>query len=515
MSKALKRILNQPNFSVEQALEQIKLGDDPNTLNSDKKSLMDLLIGDTFQTTISAANHRAIITLVKTYGVDINKKNSQNKTPLECLLDKIVWNFSDVMALVSLGADPHTLNSLGEPLVHLLIGDPNDLQNLSGGKTKAIIDLVKKYGFDINKPNKQGKTPLQWLLEKKEWATKDAMTLVELGANPKTLDSNGQTLIHRLVTYHPDLKPHNIEAINELVSKYNFNINEPNAHGKTAFQSYLDKKFIEPETVIWFLKLGADPLTKTSQGESLIHKALPYDSYLLEHILRLYKQDVNSKSSQGKTPLESLLAGIFSMTRIESAKTLLQFKADPDSVNSSGDSLLHALASYGADHSQDIREVVEIYRANATLKNSHGVTPLQRGLFQLQAGYGHPNNVSALIDLTNEFAEHVGNTLKLGTNEAIHQLNRLMTNIHNIKKVNTDPLQVQIRGIAFQQLQLVIKDLGDDEKIEKLQWARKQPLFCMHRSDNFFASIGRTRTVTLIDNMIAELSVSQKSCAPN
>ncbi len=433
------------------------------------------------------------------------------KNPLKRLLNQPNFPIENALLLIGLGCDPTTTNSDGHTLAHLLVGDALS-GRLSQEKKDALTTLVRTYKVNINKRNVRNQSPLQCLMDKKNWSTADVMFLIDLGANPNTRDSQGQTIIHRLALINEHkIEYYNQQAIYKLVKQYSADINSRNKQKKTALQCYINQNYFEFYQVLYFLDLDVDSNTKNDKGEPLIHIALHHEQNKLTAFLRKHPQTITSKNAEDKTALQSYMDGGFIDKDI--ATTLLEFKADPHSKNSKGESLLHLYAKYRSDASKEIDDLINIYHTDPTSITSQGFTPLQIVIQALHNNTYHPNNVSVLIDASNEFNEQVSHALKSEDQKEIENLNRLMTRIHANKGYDTAPLQEKIRRIAFNQLQIVIKGLDDnEEQIAKLQWARTQPLFCMHRSDWFLATIGRTHTVTLIDQMIEQIQPKESSC---
>ena len=426
---------------------------------------------------------------------------------LQNLINKKTWLTSDALKLVELGADPNTRDSNGQPLIHLLVN--YDHEQIKPHNLAAIDTLVNRYKADINARNAQNLTALQCLINRKRWFTHNAMKLVQLGADPNTQDSNGQSLIHLLVNYdHAQIKSHNLTAIDTLVNQYKADINANNAQGLTPLQCVMNRKRWFTHDALELVKLGANPNTQNSNGQPLIHLLVNYDAYgikahnhhAIEILVNVYKANINEKNKQGQTALECLLNNPYGFST-KDALLLVRLGANPNTTNSQGETLLHLLATSNLDNSLVIRELIDTYKSDYTIRNGAKKTALDVGAIKT-----HRNTANAyeLMKFDVHFKNEVRDAIQNNPGKLAH-LNKLISAAHSANDSNSYALQGTIREIAFNSLVSSMNELSPGEKIKQLEWARNQPLFCMHRSHFFLARLGRTNTVIKIDKMIADI----------
>jgi len=168
-----------------------------------------------------------------------------------------------------------------------------------------------------------------------------------------------------------------------------------------------------PEAAMKLVRLGANPNTLGTNGESFLHilvrsNALcnhpSVDRYIIELVngntsddaevndiqADDIKADVNVKNVSGLTPLQSLISGNFNP---EAAMRLVCLGANPNVVSTHGESLLHIVVKSNAAGSRPsvsrcISELVNKHKADINIKNASGLTPLENlvnGKFTFEA----------------------------------------------------------------------------------------------------------------------------------
>lgn len=438
-------------------------------------------------------------------------------TLLEKLINQKVWSTADMLTLLKLGEDPNTTNSEGESLIHLLVNYDKD--GIKPHNKEAIAILVNHYQVDLNALNNKGDTALQTIINKKRWMTQDAMKLVALGANPDTKNSNGETLIHLLVNYHPDgIKFHNTQAIANLVNRYKANINSVNKQGYTALQTIINKPRWLTQDAMSLVALGADANTTNMAGESLIHLLSNYDKdgikphnyQAITTLVKDYKADINVKNSIGITALQCLI----NKQNFNTADMLLflNLNADPNTKNSKGDSILHLLAVSKKNNSSIIRTLVQSFKANLNSKNSEDHSALRVSLDTISL-HGNTANAYELIKLSKDKFKNKLIKAVTGNEDTLSNLTTWFNSAFKANDKTSYTLQGEIRHMALEVLKETLVNLNPNEKKEKLEWARKQPLFCAHRSHNFLARLGRTNTISIIDSMLKEIKPTSSPTA--
>lgn len=200
-----------------------------------------------------------------------------------------------------------------------------------------------------------------------------AMELIKAGANPNTKNDNGNSFLHILINHHAaHYDSRHYEYIKILVEVYKADINQKNARGMTSLQCFLHNSGFITEDVMLFVRLGADPDTKDSDGNSLLHILTHYNNIYndshnqdaINELITEYKADVNITNSAGETALECMLAHSEFLTN--NAMQLVGLGGNPNSKNSHGESLLTLLKN--RHHNDDaIHQLLTIYGATEQL----------------------------------------------------------------------------------------------------------------------------------------------------
>lgn len=517
----IKNLLDSPNFKTNVAMALLEAGADVETKSTAGETLLHRLV--TYNTPIQEHNLRAISSLVKNYHANIHSKNAEDKTPLECLISQKNWSTQDALLLVSL-AEPDTMgvskgvrDASGQPLIHCLVNyDANGIQLHN---RKAIATLVNDYNFDINAVDNKGHTALECLINKRPWDIQDALLLASLGSRADTKDSYGQPLIHCFINNKNNaFTSDDSEAITALVNKYNFDINAVDKDGNTALQRLINKKRWYTKDALLLASLGASPDTKDDDGQPLIHQFVTADTYYGEGIkpsnqaalvdlVEKYSFDINATNNQGHTALQCLMNQPHGF-RAEDAMLLVRLGANPNEKSASGESLLHFLAKSSSDNSAAIKKLLTEYSVDISYKNKSESTALEVGFEAITHGKGNSANANILMNYSNDFEEQITNLVKTGKKVFPH-LNKLIFSAHVANGSKSYELQGKIRGTAFEAFKESLLELSLDEKLDKLYWALRQPIFCMHRSHFFFAKLGQTNTITCINKMISEVTAQQ------
>lgn len=203
----LQCLMDQRTWLTTDAFFLIHLGADPNTQDSLGQPLIHRLV-TYHQTGIQEHNKEAISALVKTHKVDVNCKNSEGKTPLECLIGQYNFYAKDALFLVRLGANPNTTNYLGESLLHLLLKSKND-------HSLYIKELITKYHLDVTKKDHLARTAFDAGIASNANSS-NIMALIE----------NSDTFISETKAY---FKANNISKLNDWMTL---------AHNTSGYKNY-------------------------------------------------------------------------------------------------------------------------------------------------------------------------------------------------------------------------------------------------------------------------------------
>jgi hypothetical protein len=199
----LQALMNASSFNSENAMDLIRLGADKNTIVNGK-SLLHILVENNPQ-----GNQDGIIgELIEIHHADINIKDVNGLSPLECLLNASflmgdTWKLRAIMNLIRWSSDnpdsnPNIKRKDGQSLLHMLAEN-----NQTGDFDNEITELVENYAADIDVENNEGETPLAYLLKKSTSKIENCMHLVRLGADPD-VRVNGESLLEQLMKINQD-----------------------------------------------------------------------------------------------------------------------------------------------------------------------------------------------------------------------------------------------------------------------------------------------------------------------
>lgn len=243
---------------------------------------------------------------------------------------------------------------------------------------------------------------------------------------------------------------------------------------------------------------GGDLLTRLSNTMTEQSKTL---------ITTLVKRDrlnIDTLNSDNKTALAYVLNK--ENVNIAEALFLIRLGASPDAANDKGNTLLHILAKSPIDYSAEIQELIEKHKAPFRKTNGSNETALEVGLKTIDEKKTTTTNAYQLIKNCRAMFKELTQQELTEKPGDFSTFNQLISSVHRINDKNSYALQGTIREVLFKQFTKSIQNLSPEERLQKLELARKEPMFAAHRSHFFLAKIGRTNTVILIDKMIAEIT---------
>lgn len=111
--------------------------------------------------------HAEIVLLLLRHGADVNARNGNDLTPLDCAVENMHGEI--VRLLLSAGADVNTRDSFGVTPLHRAIDieveDSNyayDVEGVTRPPSTSITAILIEHGADPDATDKEGETPLQW-----------------------------------------------------------------------------------------------------------------------------------------------------------------------------------------------------------------------------------------------------------------------------------------------------------------------------------------------------------------
>ncbi|KTD75281.1 ankyrin repeat domain-containing protein [Legionella waltersii] len=159
-------------------------------------------------------------------------------------------------------------------------------------------------------------------------------SLIELGANPDTLNHNGYSLLHLLVLNNQ------IEDAYYLIKNHKVNVNVKDKRGFTPLYYMLNESYT-PESIIQMIRLGASPLIRNRKGQAPIHYLL--QNYHFSYTLQLLEVHPESSglSSQDGCPLELMLNNRHRQKyTADNYLTIVRCGANPSTRDAFGSTLL-------------------------------------------------------------------------------------------------------------------------------------------------------------------------------
>ena len=373
------------------------------------------------------------IDLITKYRSDINIKDSNGRTPLHYAASS---NHLEVVQylIIEQHCDPMTKDNDGNTLLHcacynshidivrylLSTGKVNPLARNKNGKspifildhrrrlpmlhlaahqgwTDVFIDLITKYKSDTaNYRDAHGQTPLYYAISNKH------MEIVRYIINtqhyhPMTKDnvqyllSTGQVAKNyneemphvRLPLLHMAAAHSWLDIIDDLISKYKFNINSKDSHGRTPLYHAVIKNHLE--LVRYFINdQHCDPMTRDNNGNTPLHIACRYgNANVVQYLLSTGKVDPLAENNDGKAPMFKLdhrrrlpmlhLAAHHGWTDIFIA-LLNKYKCDATYRDTHGRTPLHYAASN--NHLEVVRYLIIEQHCDPMTRDDDGDTPL-------------------------------------------------------------------------------------------------------------------------------------------
>ena len=210
-------------------------------------------------------------------------------------------------------------------------------------KSKNLESLLEF----INKTNNSGFTPYQ--LACHLGSVSIAIKLLQLGANPKALTPNNNTVLHMLATREHDkfcfFVKYWKQSEHFKADDLNILLNQQNKNGNTAI--HIACMHGNAAIAIKLLQLGANPNALTSNSNNVLHLLAVVKEYdgFCQFVDGLENNDLNTllhqQNKNGNTAIQ--IACMHGNTAI--AIKLLQHGATPNALTSNSNTVLHLLAA--------------------------------------------------------------------------------------------------------------------------------------------------------------------------
>ncbi|KTD51285.1 ankyrin repeat domain-containing protein [Legionella quateirensis] len=166
--------------------------------------------------------------------------------------------------------------------------------------------------------------------------TKDAFSLVELGADPNILNASGYSLLHLLI-----FNKHMTEAF-QLVEHYKANINIKDKYGFTPLYYMLNENY-SIDSLFNMIKLGANPNVRNKSGTAPIHLFIRSKFIYALELIKIHPESIHYTSNEG-TPIQLMMNLRHSQPfTADNYIVMVRNGADPDSVDRNNTSLLEII----------------------------------------------------------------------------------------------------------------------------------------------------------------------------
>jgi ankyrin repeat protein len=278
-------------------------------------------------------NYDSIIKNLLDKGANVNLSNFHGDTPLSVAVGQ--GNISIINLLIERGADINHLNEMG----NTLLMEACRGTNINRKDQNIIISLLIKSGINLNAKNIYGNSAISYSINTKN--LKLVKHLLKIGADINILDSNGNTLVHKIVllALFERLKNKELDEIIDLLIANGANPNIRNNDGYTPLHLAVKPANDKDEKAAYqlvqkLLDYSADPNIEDKVG------ATSFD-YAKGDVLKLLKTSsgtnsnfdeikeiTNTSSSDISLGLDSDEAGLFHLGDFEMKKIASKYSKD-------------------------------------------------------------------------------------------------------------------------------------------------------------------------------------------
>jgi ankyrin repeat protein len=223
-------------------------------------------------------------------GANVKAKDCYGSTPLGAAVLRGHGNIAEL--LLNRGADPHSVIVTDCVFVRTVLSEAIFQDNLK------MINLLKKYGGNINNRDKEGKTDLHRLAQ---YSEHNVEKLLKAGIDVNMLDSKNHTAFYYLPSSNQvDVKE--IEKIVKLLIKYGASMHEPQSRALPAAVEKGDvavaEILIQNGAMIELGSWGLDSMSPLNMASAL-------GNFKMVQMLIKHGADVNTYDYWGITPLIS------------------------------------------------------------------------------------------------------------------------------------------------------------------------------------------------------------------
>jgi ankyrin repeat protein len=308
---------------------------------------------------------------------DVNSLNGEGLTPLQRASEGPRKGYPDIMQLLlDHGANVNVHDNRRNTPLHFAASEGH----------LEIARMLLEHKADVNALGIEGSTPLHKASQGSQ-SCGGGLEMVQLvrlfldnGADPHVRDDNGSTPLHFAVS-----KGH--LEVTRMLLELKADVNSFNGEGLTPLQRALEgPREGYPDFMRLLLDHGANVNVHDNRRSTLLHFAASEGHLEVARMLLERKANVNALDDEGSTPLHqashSSQSGDADITQL--VRLLLDNGADPHACDNNGNTPLHFAASEG--HLEVVRTLLE-RKADVDSLNGEGLAPLQRASEGRREGY--------------------------------------------------------------------------------------------------------------------------------
>ncbi|XP_063923115.1 uncharacterized protein LOC135137411 [Zophobas morio] len=271
---------------------------------------------------LSTYENPTLITLLKSYDIDLDARNTKGVTPLHlaCAENKVEM----AKTLLDLGADANTVDNLKQNSLHYAA---------AAKQSTDTMNLLLDSGANANAQDAKGTTPLSIVCKKGQLPNVEILLLRKVDVN--LIDREGFSALHQATQFWKD----NTEIISLLLDN-GINVNATNNKGRNALQlSCKENHICDVKTL---LQRGANLHSVDKQGMSALHYAASSeeDSVEIINLLVTNGLSTNQRNMYGETPLHLACKS----GNVKNLKELCKNGRNLNEITSSGKTVLHYAA---------------------------------------------------------------------------------------------------------------------------------------------------------------------------
>ena len=258
-------------------------------------------------------------------GVDVNRRDIDNETPLHLAIRRTGFKFAQI--LLEHGADTNAQSYNGKTSLHILL----ERRTIDEDEALNYARLLFERGADVNSRDNDNETPLHLAIRRTWFTFAQILLRVEHGVDTNAQSYNGETPLHILLECRTISED---EALNYARLLF----------GRGTEVNNRDKNCLKYVQIL--LEHSVDANVETSIGNSPLHmlsKSRTNDEgNALDHALLLLKlgADVNKRNKRNETPLHLAIRRAW----FRFARILLDHGADAIAKNNCCRTPLHVLS---------------------------------------------------------------------------------------------------------------------------------------------------------------------------